>query len=82
MQRTLVVCTREGLELWLYSSLCVCAREGGENLTVFMALCAREGVKIWNIYVFLAGLRQIFMHYRIKLWAVFIYCSINLEIMY
>lgn len=47
-----------------------------------MDLSAREGVEIWYIYVFLAGLRQIFMHYRIKVWAVFIYCYISFEVFF
>ena len=47
-----------------------------------MDLSAREGVEIWHIYVFLAGLRQIFMHYRIKVRAVFIYCYISFEVFF
>ena len=37
----------EGVELWLYSWPCVCARGGGGTLAIFMALCLclRRG---WN----------------------------------
>ena len=32
------------------------------------------------IFMFMAALKQMFMFYRTKLWAVFMYCYISLEV--
>ena len=71
----------KGGTLAIFMALCLCQKRGVELKTTVMALCLyqRRGRNLAHLCI-LAGLRQIFMHYRIKLWAAFIYCYINLEV--
>ena len=47
-----MVCDSEGVELWLYSWLCICAREGGEKLTVYSWISVPE--KGWKSGTFMS----------------------------
>ena len=61
-----------GETLTTFIEFCVCAREGGGTPAIFMELCvcAREGDRILAVYYWLDS---VFMYFRLKHWAVFMY---------
>ena len=72
------LCQRRGGTLAISMALYVFASWNSGYIHGFVFV-PEKGWKSGTLYVFLAGLRYIFMHYStgIILWALFVYCYIN-----